>query len=269
MPTLKIRDAEIYYRDTGAVDSGETIVFAHGLLWDNEMFAPQIKALEKDYRCIAFDFRGQGQSESTNSGYDMGSLSLDTKALLESLVDGPVHFLGLSMGGFIGMRLAIHHPDLLKSLMLLETTADPEPEENKPKYRKLAFIAKWLGIGLIAEKTMAIMFSQSFLNDPDKAELRLEWKNRLKKLDRWRFGKAVEGVINRNGVYGAIGKIKLPTLVVVGDQDVATVPAKAKRIHEAITGSKLVTIKDAGHTSSVEQPEAITQAIKEFLSTSN
>ncbi|PCI67841.1 MAG: alpha/beta hydrolase [Gammaproteobacteria bacterium] len=270
MPIIKINDADIYYQDFNENNSEETkaketIVFAHGLLWDNEMFAPQIEQLKSKYRCIAFDFRGQGKSESTESGYDMGSLALDTKLLIETLVDGPVHFLGLSMGGFIGMRLAIHHPELLKSLMLLETTADPEPEANKPKYRKLAFIAKWISVGLIVDKTMAIMFSQSFLNDPNKIELKNEWIGRLKNLNRWTFGKAVKGVIDRNGIYGMLPKIELPTLIVVGDEDVATTPAKAQRMHDAIKGSSLVIIEKAGHTSSIEQPEAITKAIREFL----
>jgi len=265
MPAIKIRDAEIFYKDTGKVASGETLVFAHGLLWDNEMFSAQVEALKDDYRCIAFDFRGQGQSESTPSGYDMGSLALDTKELIETLVDGPVHFLGLSMGGFIGMRLAIHHPDLLKSVLLLETTADPEPEENKPRYRKLAFIAKWFGVGIIADKIMDIMFSQSFLNDTEKAEVKQKCIDRLKMLNRWEFGKAVKGVIDRNGVYGALNKINLPTLIVVGDEDVATTPAKAERMHKAIKGSQLITIEKAGHSSCMEQPEAVTKAITGFL----
>ena len=265
MPTIKIRNAEIFYNDTGKVSSGETLVFAHGLLWDNEMFAAQIEALRGNYRCIAFDFRGQGKSESTPSGYDMGSLALDTKELIEKLVDGPVHFLGLSMGGFIGMRLAIHHAKLLKSVLLLETTADAEPKENKPKYRRLAFIAKWFGVGVIANKTMEIMFSQSFLNDPEKTELKLQCLNRLKTLNRWEFGKAVHGVVDRNGVYGALNKINLPTLILVGDEDVATTPTKAERMHKAIKDSQLVTIQKAGHSSCMEQPEAVTKAVSDFL----
>ena len=265
MPRLKIRDAEIFYNDSGAVASGETLVLAHGLLWNNEMFSAQIEVLKQNYRCIAFDFRGQGKSDSTSSGYDMGSLALDSKELIEKLVDGPIHFLGLSMGGFIGMRLAIHHPELLKSLLLLETTADPEPAENKPKYRRLTFIARWFGFGLVLDKIMAIMFSQSFLNDPDKAVLKLRCENQLKSLDRRTFGKAVKGVIDRNGIYASLSKISLPTLIVVGDEDVATTPAKAERMHEAIKGSKLVTIEKAGHSSCMEQPEAVTKAVSEFL----
>lgn len=265
MPIIKIRNTKIFYRDTGVVSSKETIVFAHGLLWDNEMFAPQIDFFKEQYRCIAFDFRGQGQSPATKNGYDMENLTEDTIALITKLVDGPVHFLGLSMGGFIGMRIAINNPKMLKSLMLLETTADPEPDENKPKYRKLCFVAKWISISLIVEKTMAIMFSQSFLNDPEKTELRKEWANRLKKLNRWTFARAVNGVIDRKGVFDSIGYITTPALIVVGDEDVATVPAKAQRIHQAIKGSQLRIVEKAGHTSSIEQPDVINKTIAEFL----
>lgn len=265
MPTIKIRDTEIFYRDTGEVESKQTIVFAHGLLWDHEMFAPQIEELKAQYRCIAFDFRGQGKSPSTEDGYDMDSLTTDTLELIDKLAGEPVHFLGLSMGGFVGMRIAIHHPEKLKSLMLLETTADPEPEANKPKYRKLCFVAKWFGFSLVTKKTMAIMFSQSFLNDPDKAELKKEWANRLLKLDRKTFRRAVEGVIERQGVYESLIQISTPTLIVVGNEDVATVPEKSYRMNAVIKGSQLKIIEKAGHTSSIEQPEAVTKAILEFL----
>ncbi|MDQ7048814.1 MAG: alpha/beta hydrolase [Enterobacterales bacterium] len=265
MPHLKIRDTEIFYIDTGEVDSKQTIVFAHGLLWDHEMFMPQIEHLKKDYRCIAFDFRGQGQSPSTKAGYDMDNLTLDTLELIEQLVDGAVHFLGLSMGGFIGMRLAIRHPKKLKSLMLLETSADAEPEQNKPKYKKLCFVAKWFSIGGAVNKTMAIMFSQSFLNDPSKKALKTEWEQRMKKLNRWTFGRAVEGVIHRKGVYEELHTINTPTLILVGEEDVATVPAKAEKIQGAIKNSQLKRIPAAGHTSSIEQPELVNQHLTEFL----
>ena len=265
MPTIKIRDTELFYTDTGPVDSKQTIVFAHGLLWDHEMFTPQVEALKAEYRCIAFDFRGQGKSKVTKTGYDMGNLTLDTLELINLLADGPVHFAGLSMGGFIGMRLAIEHSDKIKSLMLMETTADPEPEENKPRYLKLCFVAKWLSISLIANKIMAIMFSQSFLNDTNKQVLKAEWKNRLKKLNRWTFTRSVYGVIHRKGVYDRLNKINTPTLILVGDEDVATVPEKSYRMHQVISGSRLKIIEKAGHTSSIEQPEAITNEILGFL----
>ena len=73
------------------------------------MFRAQIAALREDYRCIALDWRGQGDSPPTDSGFDMDTLSLDAIALIEELVGAPVHYVGLSMGGFVGQRIAAAH----------------------------------------------------------------------------------------------------------------------------------------------------------------
>jgi pimeloyl-ACP methyl ester carboxylesterase len=165
------------------------------------------------------------------------------------------------------MRLAIRKPELLKSLMLLETSADPEPKENIGQYRLLNFISRWFGLRLVANKVMPIMFGEKFLNDPARTNEKKEWRERLIANHRIGISRAVNGVINRAGVYDQLSKIKIPTLIIVGDQDVATVPAKAERIHARISGSKLVTISGAGHTSTVEEPVAVNAAIEEFLST--
>jgi len=252
MPKLQINDAEIYFEEHGA--GAETIVFAHGLLWSGRMFDHQVSALEDRYRCITFDFRGQGQSEVTESGYDMETLSEDTAALIEALDCAPCHFLGLSMGGFVGMRLAIRRPELLKSLMLLETSAEPEPKKNQGRYRLLNFIARWFGLRLVADRVMAILFGQKFLSDPSRAKEKAEWRERIIANHRIGITRAVNGVIDRAGVYDHLDKIAIPTLIMVGDQDVATVPAVAERMHARIRGSTLVTISGAGHTSTVEEP---------------
>ncbi len=161
------------------------------------MFDDQVAAFKDRYRCIAFDFRGQGQSEVTRDGYDMETLYEDAAALIEALDCAPCHFIGLSMGGFIAMRLAARRPDLVKSLVLLETSPDPEPAENMPKYRQLAFIARWLGIGLVADRVMPIMFGQKFLNDPARAVQRSEWRQRMSKNHRVGVTRATMGVITR------------------------------------------------------------------------
>lgn len=263
MPKLNVNGAELYYEEHGT--GAETIVFAHGLLWSGRMFDYQVHALTDRYRCITFDFRGQGRSEITPSGYDMETLTEDAAALITALGCAPCHFLGLSMGGFIGQRLAIRHPSLLKSLMLLETSADPEPEENKGCYRLLNFIARWFGLGVVANRVMKIMFGEKFLNDASRKQEKKVWRQRLVANHRIGITRAVEGVINRAAVYDKLNRIALPTLILVGDQDVATVVAKSERMQQRIRGSKLVLIAGAGHTSTVEEPEAINKALKEFL----
>lgn len=263
MPTINVNNAEIYYEEHGA--GAETIVFAHGLLWSGEMFAAQVAALKNLYRVVTFDFRGQGKSEVTRDGYDMDTLSVDAAALIEKLNCAPCHFAGLSMGGFIGMRLAIRRPELIKTLTLMETSADPEPAENVPRYKRLAFIARLFGFRLIANKVMPIMFGKAFMTDPARTALREEWKRKMIANNNVGITRAVKGVITRHGVYDDLDKISMPTLIIVGDQDTATVPAKSQRMHDRIKNSKLVIIKDAGHSSSIEEPEAVTGAMKEFF----
>ena len=145
MPIAQVNGAEIHYEIHGT--GPETILFAHGLLWSGAMFAAQVEALRSSYRCVTFDFRGQGQSAVTETGYDMDTLALDAAALIEHLRLGPCHVVGLSMGGFVAMRLAARRPDLVRSLILLETAADAEPAANVPRYRLLNFIARWFEIG--------------------------------------------------------------------------------------------------------------------------
>lgn len=263
MSYLRINGANIYYETQGT--GSETIVFSHGLLWSGVMFKDQITALKELYRCITFDFRGQGQSEVTRSGYDIESLYADAVRLIEELKCSPCHFAGLSMGGFVGLRLAIRRPDLLKSLILIESSSDPEPPENIGRYRMLNAVARWMGLRLVTGPVMKIMFGRKFLNDPARAALKHEWEERMAANHKIGITRAVTGVISRKGVTDQLSQIRIPTLVIVGDQDVAIVPAKAELMHASIPNSRLVVIPGAGHTSTVEEPMAVNTALMEFL----
>jgi 3-oxoadipate enol-lactonase len=263
MPLLNVNGAQIHYEEAGS--GPETIVFSHGLLMSGEMFSAQVKAFQSDYRCICYDHRGQSRSEITDSGYDMDSLTEDAAALIRALDCAPCHFAGLSMGGFVGMRLAIRHPELLKSLVLLETTADPEPEQNKGPYRRLAFIGRWLSFRLVLNPLLKIMFGRTFLEDPDRAAVREKWKNHLLGLNRVGTSRAAHGVIDREGVYGQLSEIRTPTLIVVGKEDVATPPAKSMRMRDAIAGSVYRELPRGGHSATIEEPDAVTGAMREFF----
>lgn len=260
---INVNDANLYYEENGS--GKETIFFSHGLLWSCRMYDKQIEFLKNHYRTIAYDHRGQGKSEITKNGYDMDTLSIDAANIIEKLNIAPVHFVGLSMGGFVGMRLAARRPELIKSLILMETSADPEPEENIPKYNRLAFVGRWLGFRFAVKPVMRIMFSTDFLQDPDRRIEQKYWEQQFKQNNKIGTIHALKGVTDRKGIYDEIEKIKKPTLIMVGEQDIATVPAKAERMHSKITGSKLVYIPKAGHTSSVEQSDFVNKTIYEFL----
>lgn len=264
MPTATINGARIYYEENGGGD--EAIVFAHGLLWSCRMFDKQVAALKDRYRCITFDFRGQGRSEVTAGGYDMDTLAADTAGLIRQLGAAPCHFLGLSMGGFVGLRLAVRMPELLRSLILFDTSAGPEPPKNKPKYNILRLTARVFGFRPVAGRVMPIMFGRKFLGDPNRSREKKLWRERLIANDRAGISRAARGTIGREGVLHLIPRIAVPTLIAVGDQDTATVPERSREMHRLIPGSRLVMIPGAGHTSTVEEPQAVNEAISGFLS---
>jgi pimeloyl-ACP methyl ester carboxylesterase len=266
MPTIDVNGTSLYYEDTGAGSSGETIAFSHGLLWGTELFEPQIAALRDRYRCIAWDHRGQGKSASDPHRQCIGIELVwqDAVALLDALEVKGAHFVGLSMGGFVGMRVAARRPDLVGKLVLLETSMGPEPTENVGRYRLLTSVYKLLGPRLTAGKVAEIMLGKTILGDPArKADVARFVKLMSRRRDVW---KAVNGVIDRAGIAESeLVKITAPTLVVVGDEDVATPHTKAQQIVAAVRGARLATIPRAGHSSTVEEPVAVTNAIESFL----
>jgi pimeloyl-ACP methyl ester carboxylesterase len=263
MPYLQINNAQIYYEDQG--NEPETIIFSHGLLWSGYLFHNQIAVLKNRYRCITFDFRGQGRSEVSQTGYDIESLYQDAIRIIETLDIGTCHFIGLSMGGFVGLRLAIRRSDLLKSLVILNSSPDPESKGDERRYKMLSIVARWFGLGIVANRVMEIMFGKKFLNDPNRTDLKRDWKERLVTNDRIGITRAVSGAITREGVSDRLNQITVPTLIITGDQDVAATPDKAKVMHAGITNSELAIIPGAGHTSPIEEPEAVTAALEKFL----
>jgi 3-oxoadipate enol-lactonase len=262
MPTTRVNGVELYYESSGS--GAQTVVFSHGLLMSADMFREQVRFLSPRYRVIAYDHRGQGRSDLTARELDMDTLAADAAALIEALGVGPCHFAGLSMGGFVALRLAARRPELLRSCILLETSAEPERPRNVSRYRLLSWVLRLLGTGPVVDQVMPILFGRTFLADPARAELRAEWRGRLLALRRSIY-RAVAGVIDRGGVEEELQGISRPTLILVGEEDVATPPAMAERIHAAIRGSRLVRIPRAGHSSTIENPSAVNVALAEFL----
>jgi len=264
MATIEVGDTTLYYEDTGPGSTGETIAFSHGLLWGTELFAPQIDALRARYRCIAWDHRGQGRSAADHRHtIDLETVWLDAVQLLDKLATGPVHFCGLSMGGFVAMRMAARRPDLVSSLILCETSADPEPLENVGRYRTLTRVVRMIGPRLLQGRVAPIMLGKTILSDPARrGEVERFSQLMSRRRDIWR---AVAGVIDRPSIAHELERIRAPTLVIVGDEDVATTPAKADRLVAGIAGARLVRIPHAGHSSTVEEPAAVTAAIETFL----
>ncbi len=264
MASISINGCDIYYEDSGGQDR-PVVVLSHGLLWSTALFRAQVEGLRDRYRVICYDHRGQGRSSiQRGRSITIETCYHDAVALIETLDLGPCHFGGLSMGGFVAMRIATRRPDLLLSCALIETNADAETRANIRSYRRLNRVVRWLGIRPVANQVMPIMFGQSFMSDPTRAAERAHWRAQLV-ANRRSIYWAVNGVIERASVSHELQKIRTPTLIIGADEDVAITLEGSRRLHAAIPGSKLVVIRGAGHLSTVEAPRVVTSTLRDFI----
>jgi 3-oxoadipate enol-lactonase len=268
LPVIEVNGAQVHVEDTGAPaghPDAPAIVFGHGLLFSGRMFAAQVERLRDRYRCVTIDWRGQGRSPAARDGYDMDTLAGDAVAVIEGLRAGPVHYVGLSMGGFVGMRLGARRPELLRSLTLLDTSAGPEDPDKVTKYRTLAKVYRVLGLGPVRAQVEPIMFGPTFLASPAAKQHTDAWMAGVRAARRTGVTKAIHGVTDREPILPELGRITTPTLVVVGDEDVATPLAKAEVIAEAIAGARLEVVAGSGHSSTIEQPDRLGELIETFV----
>ncbi len=263
MPYIQLNDVNLYYEDQGK--GVDTLVFGHSMLFNLRMFDEQVNYLKSSYRCIRFDFRGQGKSEVTPGGYDLDTLTEDVAELIQKLGVGPCHFIGFSMGGMTALRLAVKYPKLIKSLVLIDTSSEPEPTDNLRQNQLLLLITRYLGLRIIANRIMSMFFGESFLNDSKRLELKKTWKKHFLANDRIGITKVVKNVLDRKGVTKDLYKISVPTLILVGDNDILTTYDKSEILKNGIKNSELKVIHRAGHMAPVEEPELVNALIGDFL----
>jgi 3-oxoadipate enol-lactonase len=265
---VHVNGAQVFIDDTAAPadrPDAPTIVFGHGLLMSGRMFAAQVQRLRSRYRCVTIDWRGQGRSPAAEHGYDMDTLTQDAVAVIERLDAGAVHYVGLSMGGFVGMRLAARHPAILRSLALLNTSAGPEDPAKVGRYRLLARAYGVVGVRPLRSQVEPILFGRTYLADPASKHQRDEWVAQVGDVKRSGMKKAIYGVTDRSAIADELDGITTPTLVIAGADDIATPVALAQTIAASISGAQLEVLADCGHTSTLEQPEVVGELIEEFV----
>jgi len=228
------------------------------------MWTDQVAALCKKYRCINMDFRGHGRSSTTESEYSLEQFAEDVYGLMKELGIEQAHVAGLSMGGMVAVRLALAHPEVVRSLMLLDTSARPEQAERAPQYETMARISREQGPEAIMQGVIPIFFSQAFIEgQPQKLEA---FKEQFRSLNPEGVYRATLAVTRRRDICEEIKSIRVPTLVIVGKEDLAMPVREAETIQRQIAGSRLEKIAGAGHMTPIEQPEKVTAIIEEFLS---
>jgi 3-oxoadipate enol-lactonase len=257
---IKANDVQMNYELSGRKDA-PVVILSHSLGSSLTMWNPQMEALKAHFRVLRYDTRGHAGTEAPAGEYTLKMLGEDAIGLFNALGIDTVHWVGLSMGGMIGQCLALYHPDRLQSLALCDTAA-VIPEESQPVWQERIETIRGKGMEALVEFTLERWFTPSFFrqNSRGLAIIRKEF-----------LTTSVEGYI---GCVGAIRKlnyldrlseIKIPTLIIVGEDDPGTPVSASEAIHERIQSSRLVILPSARHLSNVEQPEAFNAALIKFL----
>ena len=254
-----VNGVTIAYEDRG---TGPPIVFLHAFPLNRSMWAPQAAVLSRQFRTIAIDLRGLGESDAPHWRYSLEQYARDVKELLAGLGVPKALFVGLSMGGYLEFALYRMYPEITLGLVLADTRAEPDkPEQIQWRFNLAQRTAATGPAAVIAEMLPKLLAPQRYDRDPN---LVAQVKAMLSVAPIPGIVGALMAMAERPDSTTLLSSIAIPTLVIVGADDVLTPPADAERIASGIAGAELVVIPDAGHLSNLEQPDRFTSAVEGF-----
>ena len=244
------------------IDEGEgpAVLFIHSLgvggAW---LYDAQIAALKDRYRCVAPDCRGHGAT-SYNGTFSLPDVAADHKAVLDSLGIDKAHIVGLSMGGPIALVLNARWPDVARSMVF----ADSFARLRNPQAVQDRVYATQEAVAYMSMREFGAQYAGDRLMPTTPIERLDELADEVAKCPPKAYVDTVREVFTRD-VSGELAKVKVPTLVLVGDQDEATPMAESEFIRDGIAGATLEVIPGAGHLSTIDNPDDFTRRLAAFL----
>ncbi len=255
---IKANGIQIEYDIQG---QGPWAVMSHSLACASAMWDEQVEALKGKYKVLRFDTRGHGGSDAPAEPYTLDMLADDLHGMLGKLGVTSPHFIGLSMGGMIGMTYALKYPRALKSLVLCDTSSRI-PAEAKPVWEERIKTATEQGMEPLVEPTLKRWFTEPFLAKRGKVIDRVAAM--IRSTPAAGYAGCCHAIPQINAT-DKLGTVQCPVQIIVGDKDVGTPVAMSEAIHRAIPSSELVVIPDASHLSNLEQPGVFNSALLKFL----
>jgi 3-oxoadipate enol-lactonase len=244
--------------------SGLPVLFVHGFPLDHCMWKAQLDALAPGYRVIAPDLRGFGHSGVTEGTVTMEQFADDLCEVLDELtVDQPVVLCGLSMGGYIAFEFLRKYGRRVCGLVLCDTKAAADTPEAAENRHKMAEQVLTEGPSALAASMTERLFSPS--TREKHPEMVQKVQETILSTPPVGVAAALRGMAQRSDMTSLLGEIRLPTLVLVGEDDVITPPDEMRQMAQAIYRSEFVTIPHAGHLAPMEKPDAVSDVLRQFL----
>jgi 3-oxoadipate enol-lactonase len=256
MPKIAINNIEMYYEITG---QGEPFLLIHGLGSSTRDWEDMIPFLS-DFQIITIDLRGHGRSSKPKGPYSAKMFANDIISLLKKLEISSAHILGISLGGGIALQIAVDYPEFVKTLIVINSTAEARADSFKMKME--AFKRKLI-VRLVGMRKMGEVLAPKLFIKPEQEE------QRTKLIERWAENDKKAYIASFGAILGwsvkkDLPNIKCPTLIIGSDEDYS--PSEVKREYTAlIPNAKFVEIEDARHAVTVEKPEELSNIVLDFL----
>ena len=267
-PELVLTDAgptRVHYLDVGAGDP--PVVLLHAYPLSSAMWAPQLPRLSANHRVVAPDLKGFGGSDAPNylGAYTMEGYGSELVGVLEALGLERVVLVGLSLGGYVAFNLLRARPDLVAALVLADTRPGADtPEVFKRRNDHQGLAARGSAATLVKVLLPTLVGRTTLGGRPELLEL---LRQMMMTTAEGGLRGALEAMKFRVDSTDLLPGIKVPTLVIVGQEDTASTPDSVREWQEQIPGSRLVVLPHAGHLSNLEAPDAFSAAVVEFLDT--
>jgi pimeloyl-ACP methyl ester carboxylesterase len=249
MARTRLNGIEIDYEVSG---SGPTLLLSHGYGSTRHMWDDQHRAFADRWRVVSWDMRGHGQTDSPDDRkqYSAALTVADMRALLQHVGAERAIIGGLSLGGYVSLAFALAHPEMTQALVICD---------SGPGYRNPEARAQW---NQRAQERAAGLEAKGL----DALARRSRETQQAVHRSAQGLAHAARGMLAQEGslVIDGLASIRVPTLVIVGDQDQPFV-APSEYMAKKIAGARLAVIPGAGHSSNLDQPEIFNRVLREFL----
>ncbi len=245
--------------------SGSSLLLVHGGLVSSQSWQGQVARLRGSHRVVTFDLRGFGASGRAHdaTGYAIARSAADAAAVLRTVGAAPAHVVGFSVGGMVALALAAAHPELVRSLVLVSTTARLSPEQAAV-FTARATLAESSGMDDEVEVHVRRAFAPAFV--AANPAVVSDYAGRVAGNDPGAFAATMRALVETD-LRAALPRLAIATLVVAGDEDTG-MPAKvhAAALHAGIAGSRLEVMPGLGHSVHLEDPDGFARLMLSFLS---
>ena len=255
---LAVNGIELAYESVG---SGPPVLLLHGLGSGRASWRHQVAALAGSHRVVTVDLRGHGDSSRPREGHHIPQLAADVAALIQALRLAPVHVVGLSLGGMIAFQLAVDHPALVRSLVIVNSGPAVVPQNLR---EGVQLFTRLLLTWLVGPRGLARPIARRVFPKPEQEELRRELMQQIARNPRGAYRRLTRAIVGWT-VEDRLQRIRCPVLVVSGDRDYTPVERKQAYL-PLLDDARLVVIADSGHATPVDQPERFNDQLIRFLS---